>query len=72
MAKSFFFKPLVHTLVTGSIAAVFALLVGGILAWLITRTDMPGRKWLRPVLTLPYIIPSFAIASTLSFLSDLL
>jgi iron(III) transport system permease protein len=62
VANSFFFKPLVNTLITGSIAAVIALLLGGLLSWFVTRTDMPGRKWLRAVLTLPYIIPSFAIA----------
>jgi len=61
-AKRFFFQPLAHALITGFIAAVFALLLGGILSWLITRTDMPGKRWLRPVLTIPYIIPSFALA----------
>jgi iron(III) transport system permease protein len=57
-AEKFFFEPLVHTLITGSIAAVVALMVGGMLSWLITRTNLPGRRWLRPILTLPYVIPS--------------
>jgi iron(III) transport system permease protein len=61
-AEKFFFEPLVHTLITGSIAAVVALMVGGMLSWLITRTNLPGRRWLRPILTLPYVIPSFAMA----------
>jgi iron(III) transport system permease protein len=61
-AKKFFYEPLVNAFFTGSIAAVLALLVGGILSWLITRTDMPGKHLLRPVLTIPYIIPAFAIA----------
>jgi len=62
LAKKFFYEPLMHALFTGLVAAVLALLVGGILSWLVTRTDMPGKQWLRPILTIPYIIPSFAIA----------
>ena len=62
VANAFFYKPLVNTIFTGSVAAVIALLIGGMLSWLVTRTDMPGRGWLKTLLTLPYIIPSFAIA----------
>jgi len=61
-AKKFFYQPLFNALFTGSIAAVFALILGGILSWLVTRTDLPGKQVLRPVLTIPYIIPAFAIA----------
>jgi iron(III) transport system permease protein len=62
LANSFLFEPLVNTLITGSIAAVIALVLGGILSWFVTRTDMPGRGLLKTVLTVPFIIPSFAIA----------
>jgi iron(III) transport system permease protein len=61
-AKSVLLEPLVNTLVTGSSAAALALALGSILAWLIVRTDMPGRRWLRPILTLSYVVPSFALA----------
>ena len=61
-AEGIFLEPLTNTLITGVIAAVMALLLGGMLAWFVTRTDMPGRGWLRPVLTLPYVIPAFALA----------
>jgi iron(III) transport system permease protein len=55
-------EPFWNTIVTGSIAAVFALLIGGLQAWVVVRTDLPGKIWLKTVLTLPYIVPSFAIA----------
>ncbi|NNG01538.1 MAG: iron ABC transporter permease [Desulfobacteraceae bacterium] len=61
-ARAFFIQPLVNTLLTGLTAAVVALFLGAILAWIITRTDVPGKKWFRSILTLPYIIPSFALA----------
>jgi len=61
-AQGFFYRPLLNTLITGSLAAIFAMLLGSILSWLVTRTDMPGRGWLKTLLTLPYIIPAFALA----------
>lgn len=56
------YGPLVNTLKTGIAATILALLTGGILAWCVVRSDMPGKRWLQPILTLPYIVPSFAIA----------
>ncbi|MGH7774365.1 MAG: ABC transporter permease [Candidatus Binatia bacterium] len=55
-------EPLTNTLITGMTAAILALALGSLLAWLIVRTDMSGRRWLQPVLTLPYVVPSFALA----------
>ncbi|WP_112322858.1 ABC transporter permease [Oceanibium sediminis] len=56
------YGPLVNTLKTGIAATIIALLAGGVLAWCVVRSDMPGKRWLQPMLTLPYIVPSFAIA----------
>jgi len=41
-AKAFFIEHFVHTLITGLVAAVVAVLLGGLLSWLITRTTCPG------------------------------
>ena len=62
ISSSFFYTPLLNTLLTGTIAALIAMFLGSILSWLVTRTDLPGRGWLKTLLTLPYIIPAFAIA----------
>jgi len=62
IAGKMLYGPLKNTLITGIIATIIALSVGGILAWCVVRSDMPGKGWLQPILTLPYIIPSFAIA----------
>ncbi len=61
-SESFLYEPLINTMVTGTLAAIFALILGGGLAWVLTRTDIPGKAWLRPTLILPYIVPSFALA----------
>ncbi len=61
-ANAILWEPLFNTLVTGGSAAALALSLGGILAWLIVRTDIPGQRIMRPILTLPYVVPSFALA----------
>ena len=62
LSERMLYLPLVNTLITGVISTVIALIVGGGLAWCVIRSDMPGKGWLQPVLTLPCIVPSFAIA----------
>jgi len=62
ISEKMLYSPLLNTLITGVISTVLALSAGGVLAWCVVRSNMPGKTWLQPVLTLPYIIPSFAIA----------
>jgi iron(III) transport system permease protein len=62
ISEKMLYSPLLNTLMTGVISTVLALSAGGVLAWCVVRSNMPGKAWLQPVLTLPYIIPSFAIA----------
>lgn len=45
-------------LLAGSVAAA-AGVVGTAAAWLVTRTDLPGRRVLRLLLPLPLVLPSF-------------
>ena len=62
ISEKMLYSPLLNTLITGEISTILALSAGGVLAWCVVRSNMPGKAWLQPVLTLPYIIPSFAIA----------
>ena len=41
------------------------MVLGTTLAWLVTRTDLPGRRLWRVVLPLPLVIPSFVGATAL-------
>src|SRR5699024_2391655 len=43
----------------GALVSVFALALGAILAWLITRTDIPFKKTLGFMMILPYMFPSW-------------
>lgn len=41
------------------LATVGATLIGASLAWLVVRTDLPGKGFFRAALTIPYLIPPF-------------
>ncbi|MCD8547567.1 MAG: hypothetical protein LRY38_03775 [Aeromonadaceae bacterium] len=46
VAQSQFWTPLGHTLRIALWVVLLCLLVGGLLAWLLTRSDLPARRWL--------------------------
>jgi iron(III) transport system permease protein len=56
------YTPLQHSMTIAIGATLLALLIGGALAWLVVRTDMPGRQFVNQLAVLPYIMPSWTIA----------
>lgn len=56
------FEPLLHSLTISSGATMLAFVIGGSLAWMVVRTDMPGRQAINVLATVPYIMPSWTIA----------
>jgi len=57
--------PLLRTLVLAASVSASCALLGTGLAWLVVRTDLPGRRVLRVLLVLPLVIPSFVGAFAL-------
>lgn len=51
--------PLWRTIQLSTLVAASAAAIGTTLAWLTTRTDLPGARWWRVVLVLPLVLPSF-------------
>ncbi|GAA0924422.1 ABC transporter permease [Nonomuraea longicatena] len=45
------------SLVTATVATVICLLLGVPLAWLLARTDFPGRRVVRALVTVPLVLP---------------
>lgn len=62
LSKKLFWIPLWNTLLTGVVATVLAVVIGGLFAWLLTRTDMPGKKFLANIALIPYVTPPWPIA----------
>ena len=55
------------SLVTSSVSAVISVVLGVPLAWLLARTDFPGRSVLRAVVTLPMVLPPVVGGAALLF-----
>jgi iron(III) transport system permease protein len=56
------YAPLQHSLVVSVGATLLALIIGSTMAWMVIRTDMPGRNIINALATVPYIMPSWTIA----------
>ncbi len=62
LSRNLFYKPLGNTLLIGGVVASGCVLLGGFLAWLVVMTNVPFRKTIGVMATLPFMIPSFAAA----------
>lgn len=62
LAPNLFWKPLVNTMIIGAITSTACVLLGGFLAWAVVMTNIPFRRTIGVMATLPFMIPSFATA----------
>lgn len=62
ISESMLWTPLLNTLETSIGISILALSIGALLAWLVVRTDLPGRKFISTVAIIPYMLPSWTIA----------
>ncbi|UYN99891.1 MAG: iron ABC transporter permease [Devosia sp.] len=60
LARNLLWVPLGNTLILGVGVACGCVLIGGFLAWLVVMTDVPFRRTIGLMATLPFMIPSFA------------
>ncbi len=62
LSTNLFYKPLANTLLIGVVVSTGCVLLGGFLAWLVVMTNVPYRRTIGVMATLPFMIPSFAAA----------
>ncbi len=62
LGKIYTYIPLTHSMTIAVGSTLLALVIGGSLAWLVVRTDMPGRKLINQLAVVPYIMPSWTLA----------
>ena len=62
MSKAVLWEPLLHSLFCGAMTTLISVPLGSLLAWLMIRTDIPGKKVLGLLITIPYMIPSWTKA----------
>lgn len=62
MSKAVLWGPLKNSLICGFFTMLISVPLGSVLAWLMIRTDLPGKKILGLLVTVPYMIPSWTKA----------
>ena len=62
-SKLTFYEPLLNTLAVAITASMISILFGGIVAWLITRTNLKFKKFISTVFVFPYIMPAWTLAT---------
>ncbi|MBQ6518911.1 MAG: iron ABC transporter permease [Anaerolineaceae bacterium] len=60
VSASLLWKPLVNSLLIGISTSVLSILIGGLLAWLVVRSDIPWKRGLSLLIIIPYILPSWS------------
>ena len=62
IARNMLWLPLQNTLAIGVVVALACVALGGLLAWLVTMTDMPLRRTIGFLAAIPFMIPTFSAA----------
>jgi len=61
-SDAYFYRPLLNTLIVASSLSIMALVIGGGLAWLVVRTDLPWKGFVSNAAIIPYVMPSWTLA----------
>lgn len=67
LTETILWEPLLNSLLISFFVTVISVPLGAVMAWLMVRTDIPGKKLLGMLIIVPYMIPSWCKA--LSWLS---
>ena len=62
LASAVLWGPLKNSFICGFFTVLVSVPLGSVLAWLMIRTDLPGKKILGLLVTVPYMIPSWTEA----------
>lgn len=57
-----FYEPLLNTIGVSICASIVAILFGGVVAFLVTRTNIKYKKFISAVFVFPYMMPSWTLA----------
>lgn len=59
VAHAMLWEPLLNSMLIALCVSALSLLLGGLMAWVVTRTDIPARKFLSFMILVPYMLPSW-------------
>ena len=70
ITKIHLWEPLLNTVILAVLSCLVAILYGGLFAFLVTRTNLVGKKYLSAIFIFPYIMPQWTLATVWKNLFD--
>ncbi|MBL7006757.1 MAG: iron ABC transporter permease [Spirochaetia bacterium] len=61
-SRKIFYEPFLNTLIVSFGTCIIAILLGGFVAWLVTRTNLKYKGIISTLFIFPYIMPSWTLA----------
>lgn len=61
-SKVNFWVPLKNSLIMASGAGILGIVIGGVVAWFVTRSNMKYKKFISSVFLFPYMMPAWTLA----------
>lgn len=62
LTETILWVPLKNSIIIGVAVTILSVPIGALMAWLMVRTDIPGKKLLSALILIPYMIPSWCKA----------
>ena len=62
LAKANLWTPLLNTILLSVFTIIISIIIGGLFAFLVTRTNMKCKKYLSSIFIFPYIMPQWTMA----------
>ena len=59
VSRNLFWIPLRNSLVIAVCTSALSILIGSLVAWLLVRTDLPGKRFFSLAVIVPYMLPSW-------------
>ena len=60
ISEAIFYGPLKNSLFIALMVSMLSIILGGLMAWLVTRTDIPYKKFFSFMIIVPYMLPSWS------------
>jgi len=64
-----FYTAITNTFIASAFTTVFSTIMGFVLAWIVCRTDMPGRKWFETANLIPFFLSPYVGAVSWIYLA---
>ena len=62
VSNALMFRPFRNSLILGVNVATISVILGSLMAWIMVRTDLPGKKFLSVMMIIPYMLPTWTIS----------